>query len=231
MQFGGNFMSRLMISAALLALIATGCEEQHCTVQPTASNHSSTQNKPIVSIVPVIDNTKNDYAWNISDELTHSINNRLAQLNHVALVDPLAVRAKTNLLDEKSNPFSPEVSWLKSAFQKEQFVAFLELVEHEEVLDQNRKKLTDPENCNANLNIKMRVRVFDLRGNEPKVILQEMAQVSHFIPRQFTKENFYQASWGTEAFNISPTGTAHAKFVKDLAKRIDDYILISSQRT
>ena len=73
----------------------------------------------------------------------------------------------------------------------------------------------------------MRVRVFDVRGNEPKVILQELVQNSHFIPRQFTSEHFYQASWGTENFQITPVGLAHAKFTKELASRIGEYVLLA----
>lgn len=75
----------------------------------------------------------------------------------------------------------------------------------------------------------MRVRAFDLRGNEPLVILQEIVHHSHHVPRPFTSENFFQVSWENAAFNITPVGLAHANFTKEIAKRIDDYILTMSK--
>ncbi len=222
-------MSRFILSISVLALIAGGCDDNDYN-NTQAYNQAPVQGKPIVSIVPVIDNTKYNCDWNLSDELSSSIYYRLSQQNHVSLVDSSKVRAKTKKLGEKNNPFSPDISWVKNAFQGDEFVVFLELVEHEEVIHQNRKKPTDPKNCSAELNMSMRVRVFDLRGNEPKVILQELVHDTHFIPRQFTQENFYQVPWGDASYSISPVGFAHAKFTKELAERIEDYVMMMSNK-
>ena len=118
---------------------------------------------------------------------------------------------------------------MKKSFQGDQFVVFLELVEHEEVYKQDRKKTADISECSADLNMSMRVRVFDLRGTEPKIVLQEMVHDSHFIPRQFTQTNFYQVPWGHESFSISPIGLAHAEFTKEIASRLEDYIVMSAK--
>lgn len=75
----------------------------------------------------------------------------------------------------------------------------------------------------------MRVRVFDLRGKEPKIVLQELIHDSHFIPRQFTQANFYQVPWGHESFSISPIGLAHAEFTKEISSRLEDYILMATK--
>ncbi len=222
-------MSRSILSLVTLALIAAGCDD-HSSNQNMALSQTSAQNKPIVSVVPIIDNTRGNYDWNISDELSSCLYERLKQLNHIAIVDPHQVIAKIKRLNEKNNPFASDISWVKNAFQGEEFVAFLELVEHEERILQDRKKTSNPSECNAHLNMSMRVRIFDLRDKEPKVILQELVHDSHFIPRQFTQENFYQVPWGNASFSISPTGLAHAKFIKEIGNRIDDYILMASHR-
>lgn len=222
-------MSRFILSVSVLALIAGGCDD-NTSNNSQAYNQPAKQNKPTLSIVPVIDNTKSNCDWSLSDELSSSLYYRISQQNRLFVVDAPKVRAKTKKLGEKNNPFGPDISWVKNAFQGDEFVVFLELVEHEEVINQNRKKPSDPKNCNADLNMSMRVRVFDLREKEPKIILQELVHDTHFIPRQFTQENFYQVPWGDESYSISPIGLAHAKFTKELAERIEDYVLMSSKK-
>lgn len=220
-------MSRILLSLSALALIAAGCDDDNSN-STQAFHQAPAKAKPIVSIVPIIDNTKSNYEWNLSDELSSSIYNRLGQQNHLHIVEVAKVRGKIKKLKETNNPFSTDISWVKNAFPSDEFVVFLELVEHEEVAQQNKKKPTDPKNCNADLNISMRIRAFDLRGNEPKVILQELVHDTHFIPRAFTQENFYQVPWGHESYSISPIGLAHAKFTRELSDRIEDYILMTA---
>lgn len=226
---GGKSMSRFITCVSLLALLAGGCDDHNNQNNTQAYSQPAAKGKPTVSIVPIIDNTKSDYEWNLSDELSSTIYYRLAEQDSFTIVDAPHVRAKTKKL-KGENPFGPDVSWVKKAFQGDQFVVFLELVEHEEVTKQDRKKTADPKDYNADLNMSMRVRVFDLRGNEPKIVLQELVHDTHFIPRQFTQANFYQVPWGHESFSISPIGLAHAEFTKEISSRVEDYILMASKQ-
>lgn len=219
-------MSRLFLSIPILALIACGCEDDNTAA---AFQQTAVYNKPSVAIVPVIDNTKNNFEWNLSDELSSAVYSRIGQRNHLFVTDVDKVRKKLAHLGEKNNPFASDATWVKNAFHGESFVVFLELVEHDEIFQQNSRKSSDLQFCNADLNMSMRVRIFDLRGNEPKVILQEIHRDTHFVPRQFTSENFYQVAWGDPSYSVSPVGLAHASFTKDIATRIEDYILMASQ--
>jgi hypothetical protein len=202
-----------------LALTAAGCRSNAEDENTACKTH---QNKPVVALIPVIDNTKNEaYAWNLSDEFTSSIFSCLAQ-------GPLYLESMGKVREMgkkcKENPFGTNISWIKKAFEKEQFVIFLELVQHEEVLNQEKKLLSSPKTSSADLKLCMRIRAFDLRADEPRVILQELISDSHFIPWQFTQVNFQQTSWGDENFNFSPIGLAHWEFSKQIASRIEDYI-------
>ncbi|MBI2810761.1 MAG: hypothetical protein HYX67_08040 [Candidatus Melainabacteria bacterium] len=220
-------MSRLLLSLSVLSLIAVGCDDTNKNTSQAYEQKSNS--KPVVSVVPIIDNTKNSYEWNLSDELSSSLYYRFAQQDTLFLEKASAVRAKTRKLAEGQNPFGPDITWVKKAFQGDDFVVFLELVEHEEVYKQNKKKPVDNSETSADLNMSMRVRVFDVRDNEPKVILQELIHDSHFIPRPFTEANFYQVAWGHESFSVSPIGLAHAQFVKEIATRLEDYILMAKK--
>jgi hypothetical protein len=225
---GGVFMSRWMLSFSLLALVLAGCDDDRQNGQVT-SYQSTSEKKPMVSIVPVIDNTKNNYEWSLSDEFSSELYDRLSRRNHLNLSDAKKVYEKARRLKESQSPFSSDISWVQNAFQGDEFVVFLELVEHEELFRQDPKKSFALAECSANLNITMRVRIFDLRGGQPKIVLQELLHDTSFVPRQFTSENLYQVCWGNVSYSISPVGLAHAKFSKELTSRIEDYILISVQ--
>jgi hypothetical protein len=211
-----------------LALLVGSCRNQTTSSQQSALNESRNA-KPVVAVVPIIDNSKNDLSWNLSDELTAFISRRLYQKNKLSLVDQDKIRAVTSHLKESDNPFAVDLSWVKKAFAQNEFVVFMELIEHEEVAIPQEKKsiLVD---ASAELNMSLRIRVVDLRGEKPQVVLQELLHDSHKIPRAFTKENFYQVSWHDDSFIISPMGMAHDQFTKQIAERIQDYILIAERR-
>ncbi len=221
-------MSRLMTAGLFLSLIATGCNEYRPDQEQPVSHQAANQLKPVVAIVPMIDSTDNDLSWSLSDEFTSAIDQRLARNNHLYLVDQNKIGAALKKMKGPQNPFGGDISWIKKTFNDEEFVVFLELVEHEEVFRQDKKKPVDNTLCSADLNMSVRIRIFDLRGEQPRVVLQELVNDTHFVPRQFTHVNFYQASWGDQTFNISPMGLAHAEFTKELSTRIEDYILLSS---
>src|ERR1700722_5656860 len=219
-------MSRyVFIPLITLSLALSGCRkdsDNQCAVYKTG------QTKPLVAIIPVIDNTKNEtYAWNLSDELTSTIYAHLAQgplsLDALTKVAPMQKKIK-----ESYNPFGINLSWMKKLFGGEQFVVFLELMQHEEILKQEQNKECDSKMCSAELKMSMRVRVFDLKDQEPKIILQEIIHDSHFIPRQFTQMNFHQIPYTDENFNFSPLGIAHLEFSKEISRRIEDYIILNA---
>lgn len=218
-------MSKALLTLCALSLISCGCDNRHPPSSSATSYVQPISDQPIVSIVPIIDNTKSEYDWSLSDELSSEIYSILSQRDQLILNRSSQVRAKATPFLAQNNPFESEFSAIKKGFGQEEFVAFLELIEHEEVLDQNKIKPQDPHTCRSDLNLSMRIRVFDLRGREPKVILQELVRSTHSIPAPFNRFNFYQVSWKDPSFSVSPVGLAHAKFTKEIAERIEDYIL------
>jgi hypothetical protein len=76
----------------------------------------------------------------------------------------------------------------------------------------------------------MRIRVFDLRGEQPEVILQEFVHQSHLIPKPSNLQEPNPKRWKKMTFMASPMGLAHAQFSKEVVKRIEDYILLSKSQ-
>lgn len=205
-----------------LALFLGGCKEDRSTALLIERPITT---RPIVAVVPVMDRSHHNLTWNVSHELTAALRQKLTQHNNLYLLSEDQVYAM-NRKTAQHDPFDLDVSWIKKGYPQNEFVAFFELTHHRET-----PLLTSEEESPAQLNVSMRVRVFDLRGETAKVVLEELVEQSHHIPTPFAQHavdpTSSQVPWGDEAFEISPLGIAHEKLCKELAGRVEDYILLN----
>lgn len=217
-----------MLRAALclfLALTCAGCQKNHNEGQTARVERKST--RPVVALVPLFDRTANEQlSWSLSEEFTRGIQRKLLSHENFYLVSDNQVRAIAKKLQNHRDPFSPDIGWMKRLFHGSEFLVFTELLEHEEVPVSYTKGNDSP----AHLNISLKVRVVDIRGEKPLVILQEILHNSHAIPKQFTRANFRQIAWGSDDFHVTPIGLAHAALIKEAAEHIEDYILLAASR-
>jgi hypothetical protein len=219
-----QFMSRYFTAGLAAALLLSSCHDQDQSSNAVSSQAKMA--KPRVAIAPAIDNSKHSVPWNLSDEITYSLFYRLDQKEKFFLDDPQKMKSISKRLHANNNPFGGDLKWIKRAFNQDDFVVFLEVLEHEETPNLV-EKTSLAKDCSANLNMTMRVIVVDIRQTQPVVVLQEVIQDSHFIPRQFNQYNFHQVYWGNEEFAMSPLGMAHTQFLKEISTRIEDYITLA----
>lgn len=221
-------MSCFRLTPLFLALIAAGCHQSSDNNNDRpAALHQEARTRPRVAIVPVIDHSVNGCRWNLSDEFTSQICDELYQKDNMRIVNPNKSKALLKTVKTEANPFTTQLDWVKKVFKDDEFVVFLELVEHQEVYRQDRKTSKSLQECSADLNMAMRIRVVDLRGEQPQVVLQELMHHTHFIPKQYTEKNYFHPSWNYDSFALSPTGLAHEQFVKDISSQINAYIVLS----
>ena len=219
-------MRRYLLSGISALTLFCGCSENGSNDVSSVAEEIHT--RPIVALIPVIDSSKSDLPWNLSKELTDLIFRRCSLRDKFYLVSPPKVISEVKRLDSTKDPFSTDLTWVKRAFSSSEFVVFVELIEHEEshrVPERLPVSTANLEESSADLNITIRIRALDIRGAEPKVVLQELLHESHHIPRQFTRTNFFQVSWDDESFAISPVGIAHNEIVKNIVGRLEEYLL------
>jgi len=221
-------MSRTAIVICLAAL-AAGCHPESDSRQSFHYEEKEVLNRPVVALVPIIDSTTSELPWSLSDELTELVHERLEQKDKLHLIEENRIRSITKTLSSSDNPFANDISWVKNTFTNDEFVVFVELIEHDE-LPLNGQKFSSPKECSYELNMTARIRVVDLRQQQPQIVLQELIHDTHFIPKRFSRFNFEQVIWGEENYNISPLGIAHGAFSKEIAKRVEDYILLSKSK-
>ncbi len=186
--------------------------------------HEDGRAKPIVAIPSLVDTTSFDLPWSLSEEITSQV------VKSVAQGGAIFVQA-TDEFSPNENPFSQDLSWIKREFYNQEFAVFMELVEHELVPASKGKKNPLPQQeLSTNLNMAVRLRVIDLRGASPKIVLQEMVRESYFIPRSLLPTDYNNVSWGSENYRNTPMGIAHNQLVQQIASRVSDYILLAKSR-
>lgn len=183
--------------------------------------------KPIVAFVPVFDRSNAEMGWDLSEEFTEQLKSRLLKGNNFFLSTRDEISAAAITLSSENNPFLNNTDWIKEAFQNHEFIIFTELVEHDIHPKPLRGNFIDKITPSSEISLTMRVRVFDLRGKTPEVILQEFVHQDHVIPKPSNLNEPNPEKWKKMTFSVSPLGLAHAQFSKEIAKRIEDYILIS----
>jgi hypothetical protein len=211
------------LSTLSLALLAVACSTKN---QEMSLFHEDGRAKPAVAVASMIDTTTFDCAWSLSEEITSMIVNKIADSGKIfvqsSVDSPFA-----------ENPFGSDLAWMKREFQNQEFVVFLELVEHSTTPVLRGKKTQNTQSAQelaSNLNMSVRIRVMDLRGATPKIVLQEMVRDSYYIPKSLIPTNYNEVVWGSPEYHITPMSIAHRQLTQEIVSRVSDYVLLAKSR-
>lgn len=208
----------------LICLIA--CSHQYTADNQTAF-HDDGRSKPVVALMSVIDASDAHMSWSLSEEFTTEIQKRFFKNGNLFLINDYALSNQQLLQSNQFTPFGPNLDWLKGVKTRAEFVVFLELIEHCFVAKDTTSNLLIKNSNATTLDLLMRVRVIDLRYNDPKVVLQEMCPLSYSIPKALSKIDYDNHTWGSSSFSVLPMGLAHAQLADTIASRIEEYIQIA----
>lgn len=216
----GEEMRQTFIYFIAVALMCVGCAK-NC--KDTTLYQKSGRAKPIVAVMPVINTSNaNSYSWDISHELTEEIRSRIFDSSRLYLLkEGGSMQTATALNIPDPSALSMEA---KESLGAAEFVVVTELLDQHETpygLNSDRPFLGE---IGSVLALSMRVRVLDVRGETPKVILQEIVNQEHTISRPYLKTDYNKTPWGTEAFDRTPLGLAHGKLVREVVGRVEGYV-------
>ncbi len=190
--------------------------------------HENAKRKPVVAMLPVVSHVEDYLPWSLSEEFTAELQRRL--INHsVVFLNAIDVPVDLQSKIAQSDTVSLNLNELQGLRAQNDFVVLLELIEHSEkgfhLSDQETLRLGD--SIDRTLEMRMRVKVLDLRAEKPKVILHEVMPSEFVIPKEPPSMNGEKAVWGCDAYPASAYGRAHAKLEKALVKQIENYISIA----
>lgn len=205
-----------------ITLLLGSCSHQ-MNLDQLSRYHEDGRAKPIIAVASMIDTTSFDAAWSLSDEFTSTLEKQIAKTGKIFV-------SRQAEFPFTENPFGNDLSWMKREFNSQEFVTFLELVEHDAVPANKERKNLPPQEVSTNLNMAVRVRVVDLRSMTPKIVLQETVRSSYFIPKSLFPVDYAKVTWGSEEYRKTPMGIAHSQIVNEITDRVVDYILLAKSR-
>jgi len=218
-------MGRFMILFAILAAACVGCARHY---RDATLYHASGRAKPIVAVLPVINSSSDEQkvCWDLTREMTEELRKRVYNSPKLYLLrEHGSLEIAKQLSVPNPNLLSREPIERMGAAE---FIVVSELLDHHETSYgfQNPDK-PHLEEIGADLTVAMRIRVLDIRGQQPKIILQEVINHEYPISRAYLNTDYEKACWGTEAFERTPIGIAHSKIVREIVARVEGYIAAS----
>lgn len=216
-------MKRLGLCLLLVVSGFFGCAKHY---RDTALYHVTGKAKPVVAVLPIVNTSveKTSAKWDVADELTQEIRNRCANSSRVFLLQ------QDNSVNVAQALITPEMKSIpRSAFESlapAEFVVIAELINDEERLTtkNTKNKKPQPDETQMTICLAMRVRVVDLRGQEPKIVLQEVVSQDHEVARSYMFVDYKKTAYGTPGYDNTPLGMAHNKLVKEVVSHIEGYI-------
>ncbi|MGL4348749.1 MAG: CT253 family lipoprotein [Chlamydiales bacterium] len=219
---------RPIIAFCALLMMITGCQLNVPSIN--FRYYDDGREKPIVTLIPMFNRIDLPFVWDIATELTDQLRNDIQKKGSLFLSDEETSRSITSSLSDEEQPFSKDFSWIKNFFQKEQFIVFLELVEHEVSPQSTRIPFSQEVKSTYLLKMLVRARIIDLRSPKPSVILQEFIRYSHKIPLKGLQIDYEKNCFGTPNYSSTPIAVGHRGLCKEIAKRLEDYILLAKSK-
>lgn len=210
-----------------IALVLVGCGSKNTSIQ-AFKYHENAKKRPIVAMLPVLNRTDSYLPWDLSQEFTSEIQKRLMHRS-VVYLNSVDVPTHLRMKLERADVVNLARDDFHELAAQNDFVVLLELLEHSETPLTNAyiDAETPAESMDRVLNMKMRVKVIDLRASTLKVVLQQVKNIEHLIPRDYSHVNYEKVVWGSDAYPATAYGRAHAKLEKELSKQIENYISIA----
>lgn len=207
------------------SLLIFSCKNQNQKEEITTRYHDDGRAKPVVSVIPVIDSTNYDLSWSLSEEFTSMIKSNILAKGSLYLPNI------NYSIPYNHHPFSNDLNWIKNSFPSNEFVVFLELIQHEnDPIRKNFHKESSIADGGMNLNMAMRIRILDLRSEKPQIVLQEVIKDSYYLSKNFVMDDYKRIQWGNKDYLTTPMGLAHGQISKDIVERINDYVTLAKSR-
>jgi len=170
-------------------------------------------------VLPVVDHSRDvGIPWSISHELTEEVCARIDGVKQIYLLRDVGTRQIAERLTAP-NPSLIDQDAVAG-------LANTEFVVSTEVIEQTKKQrgATVQDREATQVSLTLRVRILDIRGEHPRLLLQEVLEQEHMASHMDLEKEYALASWGTEAFSKTSMGQAHSRLVRKLCSRVQSYI-------
>ena len=177
--------------------------------------------KPAIALMPIKDSSQSGLPWNLSTELSSAIYAELMTSGGLYVLSAEEVGPAWSQC--ASIDFFGLDLGFSQQFYNADFVVAMELIEHSLKPDP-RHSTSSSTPCNQLLTLKMRVRVVDLRFQQPRDVLYEVVKTEYQVTAPYDAVDYSKFGWGCERFHKTPYGQAHQRLVSSLTARLEESI-------
>ncbi|MBA3238211.1 MAG: hypothetical protein H0T62_07695 [Parachlamydiaceae bacterium] len=217
-----------LIFACFLSLLTFGCTTNISAPRYVEHipYHVDGSEKPKIIFLPVVDSSESFVPWDIKAEFNNALRYQAISCGDLYAVPEKEVLAYLQT-EGCIEAFDEDLSFA-NRFCGNDYVVALELIEHA-LIPFERGKIYPPippqtYSWRSVLQMKMRLRILDLRSGTPRILLQEIFTSNYAIPLSAECMDYNANCWGSKAFPSTPWGLAHKRLVCDLMFRIETAI-------
>lgn len=188
--------------------------------------HNDGRIKTSIALSAVRDLSDSDFPVNSSEKLTEQIRENIVSENDFYVI-PFEIANHTS--------YSFHSPLHLKEHTKTDYLAILELIEQKEepYTGQHVRPLypvADKTQIRSLIQLKMRVKVYDMRGEKPELILFEILPSNHLIPTEMRSLDLKKMEKNPKLYQMSGMGTAQIRLAREVAKRICHYVNISKTK-
>jgi hypothetical protein len=212
------------ILSAMIALITIGCGgPRYVDYFPY---HDDGTPKPRVALMNIVDSSHSGLPWNVSEELSQSLYYELMNSGQLYVLSPVEV-GPIWAKQESTDFFDGEMSFIAD-FCNVHYIVALELVEHSTIPCDPcilaSKPFPECYPTNRLMNMRVRIKIIDIRGPEPKVVLYEILRNSYVISPSADCVDYEKVHCGCQGFHLTPCGKMHQRLIRSLSARIEEVL-------
>ena len=178
---------------------------------------------PVVALLPIADKSQCGLNWSLGDELYDEIYDELLDRGDLFFLPDQVVVDGVNK-SKGTDYFGRNLNFTDN-FGKAEFLVIMEFIEHDiEPYERGKYSQLYPQRasvCPGVLKLRVRIRVIDVRCDEPQIVLQEIVQSNHMIPLDKHSFDYNKCAWGKEEYCRSFFYSTHRRLACDLAERIE----------
>ncbi len=201
------------ILGAYSLLLCTACSSKQSDFFPY---HNDGTPKPKVAIVPMYTNPVHAPKWNMANDVTFQVRNRLMREGQLFVPTQNSIMAMSKDM-AADQLFSPKEIDIYNSFRPMQYVVVMELMDFQVVPYQRGAiKPIYPASVSSDeakvARINVRFQVVDLRHDEPQLLRSELIENAVSKALQL---------YGTEEFSSSEMGIIEARLARDIVRKIE----------
>lgn len=164
-----------------------------------------------IAIAPLLDRANCNLPWSVSAEITNGVREQMADSYGIYVLP----REKTDPVFDRipvEELYGREATGA-ARLQGTDFLLLMELMSHTEVPYQRKQ-------------LQLRLRILDLRGEEPRLVLQEIIHNKLTVNKglSWKEVDYALVKWPSDDYLRTPVGRAHARLARDVAKQVEHYV-------